>query len=106
LIDDKASGCSCPAKSSCYHKTQLENKETERTEEWIAYRAEVAKTLARQFMTAEIVEQVARQLIAPVKPTKIAKIIETAVQATIPATKNTDMLFSALTTNKGFALMR
>ncbi len=30
LVDGKASGCSCPAKSSCYHKKQLEIKESAR----------------------------------------------------------------------------
>src|SRR5882762_2027750 len=65
LVDGKATGCSCPAHSKCYHKTQLEAKEAERAEQWNAYRAELAKKLAAQFMTSQVVEQLAEQLTTP-----------------------------------------
>ncbi len=104
LIDGKASGCSCPARSSCYHKTQLEAKEAERAEKWTAYRVELAKKLANQYMTSQVVEQIAEQLATP-KTRKVAKVIKQAVEAMVPTPKR-DMMTAALTTNQGYRLLR
>ena len=41
---------------------------------------------------------------APAKKTPVAKAIETAVEAVVPAPKK-DMMKAALTTNKGFSIM-
>lgn len=86
LINGKASGCSCPAKKPCYHMTQLAALEVARSEspeqkearEWAQYRSELAVKLSKQYMTVEIVEQVAEQLVAPVK------VVMTAAQEEVP----------------------
>jgi hypothetical protein len=80
IIDGRASGCSCPAKSSCYHKKQLVALEAARAEspdekqarEWNAYRSELAKKLAQQFVTTQVVEQLAeRQNVAMDLPAEL-----------------------------------
>jgi hypothetical protein len=73
IVNGEASGCSCPSRSKkgCYHKHQLQALEVARAEtpeqkearEWSEYRAELAKKLAQQYMTVEIVEQVAESLV-------------------------------------------
>lgn len=125
LIDGKASGCSCPAHSKCYHKTQLEAKEAERAE----YRRELAKKLAQQYMTAQVVMQMAEGLTKKAKVAKkvgisIEQVQEIAVialehKADIAGSKHTeltrpigprdtkkDWTKAALTTNRGFSLMK
>jgi len=57
LVDGKATGCSCPAHSKCYHKTQLEAIELKRTEKWNAYKATLAKQLARQYVSTSVVAE-------------------------------------------------
>jgi len=57
LIDGVASACSCPAHSKCYHKTQLEAIEVKRTEKWNAYKATLAKQLARQYVSTSVVAE-------------------------------------------------
>ena len=106
LIDGIASGCSCPAKSSCYHKTQLEAKESERAEKWTAYRVELAKKLAATYMTSQVVEQIAEGLVAP-KNVKVARTIKQAVEAKIPAAATTDLSKKGeLNTGRAFHMMR
>ncbi|SRR5260370_41014229 len=59
LVDGKASGCSCPAHSKCYHKTQLEAIEVKRTSAWNAYKATLAKQLAKQYVSTTVVTDLA-----------------------------------------------
>lgn len=62
LVDGKASGCSCPAKSRCYHKTQLEAKEQDR---------KVATQFAAKALPVWAIELVkAGKLVAKVAPEK------------------------------------
>jgi hypothetical protein len=62
----------------------IETPESLEAKEWAQYRSELAVKLAQQYMTTQVVEQIAERLMAPVK-TPIAKIIEQAVQASVPA---------------------
>jgi len=115
LFDGNATGCTCPSRKPCKHMKAAEAKEAARQEatseipeekeerEWTEYRQGLARKLSAQYMTTQVVEQVAEQLAAPAKP-KVAKVIEQAVQAKVPAKK--DMMTAALTTNQGFSLMR
>lgn len=97
LIDGVASGCSCPARTKCYHKKQLEAREQERREVAAQFSAKQVPTWMVQLVKAG-------KLVAPVKKVKIAKVIEQAVSAQIPVKK--DMMSAALTNNSGFRLMR
>jgi hypothetical protein len=91
VIEGKASGCSCPAKSSCYHKKQLEAKE--------AGRPFAAKSLP--VWTAELVKT--GKLVIPGK----ARIIAQAVEATVPAAKSTDLSKKGnLNGQRAFSILR
>jgi len=95
LVDGKASGCSCPAKSHCYHKTQLEVKE--------AARPFAAKVLP--VWTEALVKT--GKLVAPAKAVKVSRLIEQAVKATVPTVKTTDIGNRGnLNGARGFSLMR
>lgn len=74
LVNGKASGCSCPSKKPCYHLKQLEILESARAakvvvetpeqkeeREWEVYRTELAKKLSAQYMSTQVVEQIAEQ---------------------------------------------
>lgn len=103
VINGEASGCSCPSRTKCYHMKQLENREQEK---WIAYRQELAKKLAAQFLTTQIVEQVAEKLVAPEKPVKVAKVIKEAVEAKVPASKTDISTKGNLNTGRAFSTLR
>lgn len=102
VINGKASGCSCPAHKPCYHMKGLENKESARQAEWTAYKAELAKKLAKQYMTTQIVEQLAKMPDREIIP--VRQLVEYTPPAYRQPLKN-DMLNAALT-KQGFQLMR
>lgn len=112
IVNGKASGCSCPAKSCCYHKKQLEAKEQER------------QVIAQQF-AAKSVPTWTVQLVANGKleaPAKSKPVVSSTIQAIESPLKQwvenkistqelvekaaPDMMKAALTTNRGFQLMR
>ena len=107
LIDGVAIGCSCPARSSCYHKTQLEAKEAGRAEKWTAYRVELAKKLAATYMTSQVVLQIAEGLVKPAKSAQTARTIKQAIEAKVPAAATTDLSKEGeLNTGRPFQMMR
>jgi len=93
LINGKASGCSCPSHKPCYHMHQLEERE------WARYRAEVARKMAAQYVSAETVKQIAEQLVAPAQVKKVAL-------AVVSPSKKRDMMNAPLTRNKAFSLLK
>lgn len=108
VVEGKASGCSCPAKSRCYHKTQLAALEVARAEtpeqkearEWSEYRVELARKLAKQFLTTQCVEQIAEQQnIAMDLPDELKGYRKTAISTDISTKGN-------LNGNTGFSVLR
>jgi hypothetical protein len=92
IINGEASGCSCKARSSCYHKTQLSALEVARAEspeqkearEWSEYKVELAKKLSKQYMSTQVVEQLAeRQNIAMDLPVELRGYRKAAVSTDI-----------------------
>ena len=78
-VENEVRGCTCKGseyRSKCWHRSgiqvRLESPEQKEAREWDAYRVELAKKLAKQYMTVEIVEQVAEQLVAPSKVKTVA----------------------------------
>jgi hypothetical protein len=80
LIEGKASGCSCPAHKPCYHMKGLEKKEA-----------------ARTFAAKQLPEWA-------IKLVNTGTIVPPAMKQ--PVKKTPDMMKAALTTNKGFSLLR
>jgi hypothetical protein len=104
LRNNGRNSCTCTGNAQfgrhCYHlkgaeahnnarindtKVAIETPRSTEDKDWSQYRRELAVKLAQQYMTTQVVEQLAEQLVAPAK-TPIAKLIEQAVQTTIPAT--------------------
>jgi hypothetical protein len=109
LINGKATGCSCKARGNCYHKKQLEQKHLERQSLAEQFAAKSVPTWTVQLVAGgklEVPAKVRKQVLIkePVK-SPVTKIIETAITAQVP-TPNKDMMSAALTTNRGFQMMR
>jgi hypothetical protein len=102
LNENGTQSCSCPATKECYHLKAVIKVETARKAEWTAYRAALAKQLAAQYITTQVVEQVAEQLVAPKAP--VRKVIAQAVEAKVPATDLSKK--GNLNTGQGFRMMR
>jgi hypothetical protein len=121
LRNNGHNSCTCVGNAQydrhCYHlkgcehanNAHIEATKVTEEQEWIVYRLELAKRLASQYMTVQIVEEVVAQLIAPAKPKspKVAQVIEQAVQAVVPAAKTTDVSdLGDLGGTKKYALLR
>src|SRR2546421_11039022 len=75
LNENGTHSCSCPATKECYHLKAVIQVESARKAKWNAYKATLARQLAKQFVSSTVVTEQA-------------------------------MMNAALTTNKGFSLMR
>jgi hypothetical protein len=116
--------CSCQGfryHGHCKHQTIVNEEYAMCSQSFIVNAAmDEADAIEEAYAMAEIAEQVQAAPVAVVKirkarkvatpkvrkvPTSIAKVIEQSVQAVLP-TPNKDMMKAALTTNRGFQLMR
>lgn len=87
LIDGEASGCSCPSRSKCYHKSQLETREQERKVVATQFAAKSAPTWTVQLVKAgtlvapkHVVETVSQENVTPVvdfKPREVSTDLST-----------------------------
>ena len=67
-VENEVRGCTCKGseyRSRCWHRSgiqiRLETPEQKEEREWIAYRQDLARKLAAQFVTTQCVEQIAEQ---------------------------------------------
>jgi hypothetical protein len=88
--------CNCKATKECYHIKACVASEQARK-----FAAKSLPTWAVKLVNTGKIEVPGKS----VKKTPVAKIIEQAVSAKVPTPKK-DMMKAALTTNKGFQLMR
>jgi hypothetical protein len=92
IIDGVASGCSCPSRKGCYHKTQLVKREQERKEIAQQFAAKNAPSwlvnlvTSGQVATPRVVSKPAQQVSSP-------KIVDISTKG-------------ALTKSKGFSVLR
>lgn len=109
LQSNGATSCNCVATRKCYHIARCQALEVARAEtpeqkearEWSSYRREVARKLASQFMTTQVVEQIAEQQnIAMDLPDELKGYRKTAVSTEELVSK------TVLTKNSGFSVLR